>query len=105
MWWAGGVEGHFPISCPPQPPLPPLRVARHCSPLPSAGNLDDDMHSFDPATMTWTLLSAANDTRRPSARCGHGFTSAGDLLYVHGGTSEGAADPVGMELLVGLRRR
>ncbi len=45
----------------------------------------DDLHSFDPATMTWTLLSAANDTRRPSARSGHGFTSAGGLLYVHGG--------------------
>ncbi len=54
-----------------------------CSLL-SAGFLDD-LHSFDPATMTWTLLSAANDTRRPSARADHGFTSAGGLLYVHGG--------------------
>ncbi len=53
-------------------------------PVPSAGLLDD-LHSFDPATMTWTLLSAANDTRRPSARAEHGFTSAGGLLYVHGG--------------------
>ncbi len=53
------------------------------SPL-SAGRLDD-LHSFDPANMTWTRLSAANDAGRPSARSGHGFTSAGGLLYVHGG--------------------
>ncbi len=35
--------------------------------------------------MTWTLLSAADDARRPSARFWHGFTSAGGRLYVHGG--------------------
>ncbi len=52
----------------------------------------DDLHSFDPATMTWTLLSAANDTRRPSARSGHGFTSAGGLLYVHAGYSFNRGD-------------
>jgi hypothetical protein len=45
----------------------------------------DDLHAFDPATMTWTLLSAANDAPRPSARHSHGFTSAGGRLYVHGG--------------------
>ncbi len=45
----------------------------------------DDLHAFDPATMTWTLLSAADDAGRPSARYAHGFTSAGGLLYVHGG--------------------
>ncbi len=49
---------------------------------PSAGELDD-LHSFDPATMTWTLLAAANG---PSSRARHGFTSAGGKLYVHGGT-------------------
>ena len=63
------------------PSFPPL-------PSPSAGYLGD-LHSFDPATMTWTLLSAADDDRRPSARSGHGFTSAGGLLYVHGGVSYG----------------
>jgi hypothetical protein len=52
--------------------------------LPSAGYLDD-LYSFDPATKNWTLLSAADDTYRPSARSLHGFTSAGGLLYVHGG--------------------
>jgi hypothetical protein len=45
----------------------------------------DDLHSFDPTNMTWTLLSAADDADRPSARNSHGFTSAGGLLYVHGG--------------------
>ncbi len=52
---------------------------------PSAGYLDD-LHSFDPATMAWTLLSAAADSApAPSARYWHGFTSAGGKLYVHGG--------------------
>jgi hypothetical protein len=45
----------------------------------------DDLHEFDPTTMTWTLLSFADDAGRPSARSGHGFTSVGGLLYVHGG--------------------
>ncbi len=49
-----------------------------------AGRLDD-LHAFDPATRTWTLLSAAGGDGRPSAREGHGFTLAGGLLYVHGG--------------------
>jgi hypothetical protein len=62
--------------------------------LPSAGYLDD-LHSFDPATMTWTLLSAANDTHRPSARSDHGFTSAGGLLYVHGGSVFSVGDGSG----------
>ncbi len=45
----------------------------------------NDLYAFDPDTMIWTLLSAADDASRPSARYGHGFTSAGGLLYVHGG--------------------
>jgi hypothetical protein len=35
--------------------------------------------------MTWTLLSDAAHDGRPAARHGHGFTSAGGKLYVHGG--------------------
>ncbi len=35
--------------------------------------------------MNWTVLSAANDAVRPSARAGHGFTSSAGRLYVHGG--------------------
>ena len=61
--------------------------------LPSAGRLLADLHSFDPATMNWTLLSAADGAGRPSARANHGFTSAGGLLYVHGGFGDaGDAD-------------
>jgi hypothetical protein len=45
-----------------------------------------DLHSFDPASMAWTLLSpAAGSGQPPYARFGHGFASAGGKLYVHGG--------------------
>jgi hypothetical protein len=56
-----------------------------------ADSVLDDLHSFDPINMTWTLLSAAEDGARPSARRSHGFTSAGGKLYVHGGYNNGAA--------------
>ncbi len=46
------------------------------------------MFSFDPANMTWTLLSAAAKGTAPSPRYGHGFTSAGNTLYVHGGQDD-----------------
>jgi hypothetical protein len=40
--------------------------------------------------MAWTDLSAAaSGTQAPSARWGHGFTSAGGKLYVHGGMNDG----------------
>jgi hypothetical protein len=72
-------------------------------PTPSAGLLDD-LHSFDPATMTWALLSAADDAGRPSARAGHGFTSVGGLLYVHGGSEGyGEAEANGGSVLVSAR--
>ncbi len=46
----------------------------------------DDLHSFDLVNVTWKLLSpAAGSAQPPSARGGHGFTSAGGKLYVHGG--------------------
>ncbi len=51
----------------------------------SAGSSLDDLHAFDLAAMAWTLLSAADDAPRPSARYGHGFTSMEGRLYVHGG--------------------
>jgi hypothetical protein len=54
----------------------------------SAGYLAD-LHSFDPSTMMWTLLSGAADSGRPAARIFHGFTSAGGKLYVHGGSGGG----------------
>jgi hypothetical protein len=59
--------------------------------VPVAGYLDD-LHSYDPADMTWTLLSAAEDSTRPSARAQHGFTSAGGKLYVYGGDNDSAGE-------------
>ncbi len=61
---------------------------------PSAGGSEqylDDLHSFDPATMTWAPLSDAMSGPRPSARGWHGFTSAGGKLYVHGGQDKSGA--------------
>ena len=55
------------------------------APLSTAGEALGDLHAFDPATMTWTSLSDADDARRPLPRDWHGFTSAGGRLYVHGG--------------------
>ena len=46
-----------------------------------------DLHVFDPVAMAWTDLSDANPGTPPTARFGHGFTSAGGKLYVHGGCS------------------
>ncbi len=60
---------------------PPHSVSCHVLCMP--GN--DDLYSFDPASLTWTLLSDAATGARPSARSWHGFTSAGGKLYVHGG--------------------
>ncbi len=83
--------GHAPCSFPLFPPAPHARrPSTHSAPFPpsssslSAGVLGD-LHSFDPATMIWMLLSAAHDAPRPTARSLHGFTSAGGRLYVHGG--------------------
>ena len=88
----GGVAGRHPSPHAPSI-LHPLNTPPSTSLTPpSAGDLDD-LHAFDPATMNWTLLSAALDAPRPLARVGHGFTSAGGKLYVHGGYSynEGVA--------------
>jgi hypothetical protein len=63
----------YAVKLPPPPPLLPFTV--HL----------DELYSFDPATKNWTLLSAAGDARRPSARSDHGLASAGGRLYVHGG--------------------
>ena len=42
-----------------------------------------DLHQFDPATASWTDLSALPDP--PPPRRSHAFASAGGVLYVHGG--------------------
>ncbi len=63
-----------------------MRATCPCHPAPSAGYLIfDTLFQFDPATMTWTLLSNTDDYGRPSSIYGHGFTSAEGRLYVHGG--------------------
>ena len=78
----------------PPRPSPPSRPPRHldpassgppCCPLLPAGDLDD-LYAFDPATMNWALLSAADYANSPSARASHGFTSVKGLVYVHGGS-------------------
>ena len=70
----------------------PLRpFLRHVTALfptpspPRAGAYLGDLHVYDPAAMAWTNLSAAASGTPPSPRAYHGFTSAGGLLYVHGG--------------------
>jgi hypothetical protein len=73
---------------------PNSNPAPYCCPQLSAGLLDD-LHSFDPATMKWTLLSVADGAGRPSKRSGHGFTSAGGLLYLHGGSSSTSTGKAG----------
>ncbi len=47
----------------------------------------NDFHVYSPAYMTWFDLSSHAHGTPPTARAGHGFTSAGGLLYVHGGSS------------------
>jgi hypothetical protein len=54
-------------------------------PSPSAGPPLNDLYSFDPYENKWTLFSA--DSLWPASRLGHGFTSTGGKLYVHGGQS------------------
>jgi N-acetylneuraminic acid mutarotase len=45
----------------------------------------NDLRCFDPVTQVWTNLSETVGGTPPQARIGHGFTSAGGKLYVHGG--------------------
>jgi hypothetical protein len=50
-----------------------------------AGHPNNDFHVYNPASMTWFDLSSHALGTPPTARHGHGFTSAGGKLYVHGG--------------------
>jgi hypothetical protein len=47
--------------------------------------LKNDLHVFDPVSLTWFNLSIHPLGTPPAARSGHGFTSAGGKLYLHGG--------------------
>ncbi len=92
---ADGLFRHRASPCPRPTPSPPIRLlsvllsprrpGNACPPFPTPfPGLLNDLHSLDPANMTWTKLSAARGSP-PAARAGHGFTSAGGKLYVHGG--------------------
>ncbi len=66
-----------------------LRSLRSATPEPrtAAGTLDD-LHAFDPRTLTWVDLSATAAGTRPERRAGPGLAAAGGRLYVHAGFSE-----------------
>ena len=50
--------------------------------------LFSDLHVFDPAVKSWTDISAPSSGTSPSARVGQAFSSAGGMLFVHGGCSD-----------------
>ncbi len=54
----------------------------------SVAGRNNDLHAYDPASMTWYDLSSSTTGSTPSARYYHGFTSAGGKLYVHGGYAD-----------------
>jgi hypothetical protein len=45
----------------------------------------NDLFRFDPMALAWTDLTASVLGSLPSPRDGHGFTAAGDALYLFGG--------------------
>ena len=57
---------------------------------------NNDFHVYNPASMTWFDLSSHNFGTPPIARYDHGFTSAGGLLYVHGGYSDDAGSSLSL---------
>ncbi len=57
----------------------------------------NDFHVYSPASMTWFNLSSHALGTPPTARNGHGFTSAGGLLYVHGGVGVNTDEHTGEE--------
>jgi hypothetical protein len=64
-------------------------------PRPSCAGYLYDLHVYDPAAGAWADLSAARNGTPPSPRGSHGFTSAGDKLYVHGGSGYGGEGGTG----------
>ncbi len=93
------------LIAPSGPPVTLTPASPHtpCHPLLLAVNYDD-LHSFDPATKTWTRLSAT-DAGRPSVRSKHGFTSTGGRLYVHGGSSFWSSGEAGAKAGAGAGAR
>ncbi len=58
----------------------------------SAG-LINDLHVYDSVNIRWTELTDAVFGTLPDPRDGHGFTTAGGKLYVHGGYGVTGARP------------
>ena len=48
----------------------------------------NDLRSFNPSDLTWVDISVVAYGARPEPRILHGFASAGNKLYVHGGLGE-----------------
>ena len=48
-----------------------------------------DLYSFDLVAKIWTKLADGVLGSPPHARDSHGFTSAGGMIYIHGGQSNG----------------
>ena len=53
-----------------------------------AGQFLNDLLVFNPATLAWADLSFVTRGPTPSQRYGHGFQTAGGLLYIFGGQSD-----------------
>ena len=83
--WSSGPWGHWSSR--------QRNKSTSLSLLPLFSDYLDDLHCFDPATNLWTLNLATGDSARPSARLGHGFSSVGDKLYVHGGLGYDGLSP------------
>ena len=63
--------------------------AHRSHPFPPADNLggSNELFVFEPVTLTWKYIATAENDTAPSPRFGHGFASAGGLVYVLGGAS------------------
>ncbi len=48
----------------------------------------NDLHAFDPPTLTWVDLSAGAAGTPPMVRIAHGLAALGGWIYVHAGYSE-----------------
>ena len=49
------------------------------------------MFRFDPSALVWEDLTGTVTGEVPSPRDGHGFTAAGDALYLFGGSMGGSS--------------
>jgi hypothetical protein len=101
----GGLVADASPVCASAGAQPALRVTAappSRSPRPSCAGDLNDLHVYDPAAGAWTDLSAALSGTPPSPRGGHGFTSAGGKLYVHGGSDDSGEGGAGRVEGVGM---